>query len=152
MRLLPASGLAAAAMLTFLAAPAAASGGIGCEARDAAVVLDIGIGVSRGGGGFFNVSGALDIASADLPADLAALQLGDKLIHSWLDGDELKLQFYHERSEGDFATITLVVEAEATEEGTYGGTYSVAVFGIAPAPGSTVDTWSISGPVLCYVE
>lgn len=152
MRLPFATLLTAAAILPILVVPAVASGGIGCEARDGQVALDIGIGVSRGSGGFFNVSGALDIAGDDLPADLAALQLGDKLIHSWLDGDELKLQFYHERSDGDFASLTLVIEAEAIEEGTYGGTYSVAVFGVATALGGEVDTWSISGPILCYVE
>jgi hypothetical protein len=151
-RLVFSTGLAAVAMLPFFTGPAPASGGIGCEARDARVALDIGIGMTRGSGGFFSVAGMLDVTSTDLPADLASLALDDKLIHSWVDGEELKLHFYHERSDGDFASLSLVIEAEAMEEGAYAGTYVVTAFGVVPAGGSAVDTWSIAGSVVCYAE
>jgi hypothetical protein len=151
-RFAPLAALTTIAVLALQSAPASASGGIGCEARDARVALDIGIGVTRGSGGFFSVAGTLEITSTDLPGDLASLALGDLLIHSWLDGEELKLQFYHERNEGEFASLDLLIEAERIDEGTYAGPYVVTVFGVDAASGSTGDTWSVEGSVLCYVE
>lgn len=152
MHVAPLTILSAITVLAFQGLPASASGGIGCEARDARVALDVGIGVTRGSGGFFNVAGTLEITGTGLPRDLASLMLGDLLIHSWLDGEELKLQFYHERSDGEFASLDLVVEAEAIDEGTYGGRYVVSVFGVDLTGADAGDPWSIEGPVLCYVE
>ena len=42
-----------------------------------------------------------------VPDDLRNLPLDGMLIHSWLDGDEVKLQFYFERQDGEFASIDL---------------------------------------------
>lgn len=142
----------AAAILAASVAPGFASGGIDCEVRDTAVTLDIGIGMTRSGGGFFNVDAQLAIANADLPADMRTVVLDEALVHDWIDADELKLHFHYERATGDFMSLDLVIEAEAVEEGLFSGDYVVSVFGVAPPVGDTTDTWSISGPVVCAVE
>ena len=49
---------------------------------------------------------------AGISDDLRNLPLDGMLIHSWLDGDEVKLQFYFERQDGEFASIDLTVETE----------------------------------------
>jgi len=144
--------LVAAAILAASAAPGLASGGIGCEVRDATVTLDVGIGMSRSGGGFFNVAARLAIASTDLPADLRSVVLDEALIHDWIDADELKLHFHQERAAGDFMSLDLVIEAEAVEEGLFAGDYVVSVFGVAPPAGDDTDTWSVKGTVVCTVE
>lgn len=151
-RLFPASLVAAAVLLPVHVVPAAASGGIGCQVRDAGVTLDVGIGMARSGGGFFNVDARLAIASTDLPADMRSLVLDEALVHDWLDADELKLHFHHERAAGDFMSLDLVIEAEAVEEGLFAGDYVVSVFGVAPPVGDSTDTWSVKGTVVCFVE
>src|SRR5215207_8605684 len=76
-------------------APAAATGGLGCEAEDANLKFDVDTGVTRGmGGPFLNFHAALDIAMAGVPDDLRKLALDDAMTHSWLDGKEVKLQFH----------------------------------------------------------
>ena len=151
LRFLAASVLAAA-LLPALALPAAASGGIGCEIRDGQVSLDLAIGMTRGSGGFYSIDGTLALAAASLPADFRSLALDERLIHSWIDGGELKLHFYHEREAGAFMSLDLVIEAEAVEDGLYAGDYAVSVFGLAPSPGAETDTWSVTGTVVCLVE
>lgn len=127
--------------------PAAASGGIGCEAEDASVKFSAESGVSRGmGGAFFNLKASLDIAMEGVPADLRKLTLDDALTHSWLDGDELKLQFYVERQEGDFASVDFIVETTTIEEGSTAGTYVLTVYG------SGAEALSAEGRVSCIVE
>lgn len=144
--------LIAAAILAASILPAGASGGVGCDAGDETVTLTLGIGMTRGSGGFFSIDGNLDIADPAVPADLRSLSLDDKLIHSWVDGDVLKLQFYTERYEGEFAYLNLTIEADAKDEGSYPGTYSLTVF--APQPGDDPEAapWTASGPVDCMVE
>jgi hypothetical protein len=150
MRLVP---IAAAAILAAASVPAAASGGVGCEARDAHVDFKVDTAVSRGmGGQFFEFHASLAIALDGVPDDLRKLTLDEALTHSWLDGEELKLHFYVERPEGDFASLDFLVETERVEEGTYRGRYALNVFSsetpYAPEP---VES-SAAGEVVCYVE
>lgn len=145
--------LAAVAILLAAWAPAAASGGLGCEAKDAHVDFAVDTAVTRGmGGPFFNFKAALAITVDGVPDDLRRLALDEALTHSWLDGKELKLQFYVERQEGDFASVDFVVEAAMVEEGLYRGGYVLTVF--APESPAASDTGQVSatGAVVCYVE
>jgi hypothetical protein len=147
--------LPVAALVTAFAGvtPAAASGGLACEARDANVSFTVDTAVSRGmGGAFFEFHAALDIMMDETPDDLRKLALDEALTHSWLDGKDLKLQFYFERPEGDFASIDFVVEAAMVEEGEYRGGYVLTVVTpetpYAPDPSER----SATGVVVCYVE
>ena len=142
----------AAAIVAASVTPGLASGGIGCQVRDAGVTLDVDIGMARSGGGFFDVDASIAIESTDLPADMRSLVLDEALVHDWLDADELKLHFHHERAAGEFMSLDLVIEAEAVEEGLFAGGYVVSVFGVAPPAGDATDTWSVEGTVVCFVE
>jgi hypothetical protein len=131
--------------------PAAASGGLWCDAKDASITFAASTGVTRGTGAFFQLKGTLDVAIAGIPDDLRNLTLDGMLIHSWLDEDEAKLQFYFERQDGEFASIDFTVETEMVEEGEYRGEYLLTVFESRPAepePGQ----WSAKGPVSCGAE
>jgi hypothetical protein len=133
--------------------PAAASGGIGCEASDQSLTFEVGIGVSRGtGGAFFNLKATLDIAMEGVPEDLKHLTLDDALVHSWLDADELRLQFYTERQEGDFASVDFTVETRSAEEGSTAGEYILTVFETRSGQEPDMETWSAQGRVTCIVE
>jgi hypothetical protein len=150
MRLVP---IVTAAILAASSVPADASGGLGCEAKDASVSFEVDAGVTRGmGGPFLNFRATLAVAIDRVPDDLRELTLDDALTHSWLDGEEVKLQFYVERQEGDFASVDFVIEAMMVEEGLYRGGYVLNVFSsetpYAPEP---VET-SAAGEVICYVE
>ncbi len=145
--------IVAAAILVAASVPAAASGGIGCEATDALLDFKVGTAVSRGmGGRFFEFHATLAIALDGVPDDLRKLTLDEALTHSWLDGKELKLQFYIERQEGDFASVDFVVEAARVEEGEYRGGYMLTVITpetpYAPDPVARTAT----GAVVCFVE
>jgi hypothetical protein len=147
--------LAFAVFVTILAAagPAAATGGLGCEAKDANVAFAVDTAVTRGmGGAFFEFHATLDVMMDGVPDDLRKLALDEALTHSWLDGREVKLQFYFERPEGSFASLDFLVEAESVEEGLYRGRYVLDVFSsetpYAPEPVESTAT----GAVVCYVE
>lgn len=144
--------LIALAAVIAASVPAAASGGLGCEAEDANLRFSIDTAVSRGmGGAFFNLRASLDIAVEGVPDDLRKLTLDDALTHSWLDGDEVKLQFYVEREEGDFASVDFTVETRAAgEDGEHRGDYALTVF--AAGSGGDPQTLSAQGAVACMVE
>ena len=141
------TAIALAALIAAMA-PASASGGLWCNAKDLNLEFHVETGVSRGvGGGFFNLRGSLDIAMQGVPEDLRKLSLDNALVHSWLDGDEAKLQFYFERAEGDFASVDFVVETKVIEEGAYAGEYLLTAFA---SPHS--EPLSAQGRVDCGAE
>ena len=105
------------------AVPASASGGLWCDAEDQSLKFEASTGVTRGTGAFFQFKGMLEVKLDGVPEDLRNLPLDGMLIHSWLDADEAKLQFYFERRDGEFASVDLTVETERVEEGEYRGEY-----------------------------
>lgn len=150
MRLLPISVLFS---VLLAAVPAVASGGLDCAAQDANVDFQVSTAVTRGmGGPFFNFKASLALSLAGVPDDLKALTLDDRLVHSWLDRDEVKLEFYVERQEGEFASVSFVIETTAVDEGEYRGTYRLDVF--APQSPAATETGEIeaTGAIVCYAE
>ncbi len=133
------------------AVPAAASGGLWCDAEDQSLKFEASTGVTRGTGAFFQFKGTLDVKMAGVPDDLRNLPLDGMLIHSWLDADEAKLQFYFERAEGEFASVDLTVETEGVEEGEYRGDYALTVFE-SRAGEPELATWTAQGKVSCGAE
>lgn len=132
--------------------PAVASGGLGCDADDLSLKFSTEIAMTRGSGGFFNVRAALDVAMEGVPDDLRKLTLDDALVHSWLDDDEVKLLFYVEREDGQFATVDFVVETSRVREGEYRGDYILTIFELRPDTESGFAAWAAQGYVLCLVE
>jgi hypothetical protein len=110
--------------------PAAASGGLHCGADDAAVAFSVQGGLTRGTGALFNFRGEIKLRLAGAPDDFRALTLDSSdLIQRWLDDKELKLHIYHERREGPYGAVTLLVEtrADPDDEGNYHGNYVLTV-------------------------
>jgi len=142
-----------AAALTASATPAAATGGFGCETADPSVTFSAEASMSRGMGGvFIDFTASLAIALDGVPDDMRHLTLDGALTHSWIDGKALKLQFYTERQAEPFASLDFVVETEAVEEGTYRGSYSLAVFAVPSDHDTDRDMWMAEGAVTCFVE
>ena len=141
----------ALAVLIAAVAPAAASGGLWCDAKDANVTFEATAGVTRGTGAFFQLKGTLDVAIEEIPEDLRNLPLDGMLIHSWLDGDEVKLQFYFERQDGEFASIDLTVETEMVDEGEYRGGYVLTILESRPSE-PELGQWSAQGEATCGDE
>jgi hypothetical protein len=136
-----------------LATPALATGGFGCTAEDANLTFNADAAMSRGMGGMIiNLTASVAIGMEGIPADFRSLTLDDALTHSWVDGDELKLQFYAERQAEPFASLDLTVETKIVEEGAYRGTYALAVFAEPPESDPDRDMWLAEGVVTCFVE
>jgi hypothetical protein len=135
------------------ATPALATGGFGCSAEDDSVSFHADAEMSRGMGGvIINFSASLAISLDGVPEDMRRLSLDQAMTHSWIDGDELKLQFYTERQAEPFASVDFTVETKMIEEGEYRGTYALAVFAEPPESDPDHDMWLAEGDVTCFVE
>jgi hypothetical protein len=140
------------ALLVVTPVPVAASGGIGCEAKDQNLAFDTQIGTTRGSGGFYSIRTALDVALPGIPDDLRKLTLENALLHSWVDGDEIKLHFYVEREEGPFASLDFVVETTMVEEGDYRGGYVLTVYEAQDDMDPDLGRWTAEGSIDCMAE
>jgi len=135
--------------------PAAASGGLGCEAKDNKVEFSVSAGVTRGmGSPIFSFDGKVDIKDKSVAADLrqTAFQM-DHVAQYWLDGKELRLDLYRER-EGDkphgYVELVLYTKALGDELG-YAGRYELIVYdGVDDT--SEAKEAKFSGKVECTVE
>lgn len=141
--------------LTLFAAPAAhASGGLWCNVDDANLKLDVESGVTHGmGSPFFSFKAAGELKGKDVATDFQKLTLDDKLVHSWLDGDEVRLLFYTERTDGEFGSVQITIETvmAADEEG-YEGTYQVSYFEGTRQKGEEDGFRRFEGKLTCGVE
>lgn len=137
------------------AVPVQASGGLWCDAADSDIKLEIKTGVTRGmGGPFFDFTGSLDVMAQGIAPEFRKIDLKDKLIHSWLDGDEAKLEFYTEKDGSDRVdqfSITLETEALPDTDGEYAGTYKIWTYG-PPAPGTDEGRLELTGNVTCGAD
>ncbi len=135
--------------------PARASGGLWCDAADSSIKLEVRSGVTRGmGGPFFDFQGGIEVLAPGIVPAFRKLDLKDKLIHSWLDGDEAKLEFYHEADAGDRVDqFSLVIETEALPDtdGEYAGTYRIVAYG-PPAAGTEEGRLELTGKATCGAD
>jgi len=122
-------GLAVVASLFAGAIPAAASGGLSCNAEDQSVKIVIESGVTRGmGSPIFNFRGVLEVLEKGVADDLRRTEFtGEDLAQYWLDAKSLKLLIYRERT-GDkpHGYVELTIETQpGDDEGTYDGPYQL---------------------------
>ena len=133
--------------------PAAASGGFSCMAGDESLRFAAESGLSRGMGGvFLNFRARLDITLEGISEELKSLTLDEALTHSWIDGDELKLQFYHEAPDEPFRSVDFVIETAAVDEGAYRGHYTLTIFETTSSDDADGEMWTAEGYVTCYAE
>jgi hypothetical protein len=147
--------LAAGFLLAVAVSPAQASGGLWCDVADSSIKLEVKTGVTRGmGGPFFDFTGHVEVMAKGIAPSFTKIDLKDKLTHSWLDGGEAKLEFYHEvDSAGRVDQFSLVIETEALpdSDGEYEGTYRIWSYGPA-APGNDEGRIELSGKVTCGAD
>jgi hypothetical protein len=142
-------------LLAAAVVPAQASGGLWCDATDSNIKLEVRSGVTRGmGGPFFDFQGGVEVMARGIAPAFHKLDLRDKLTHSWLDGDEAKLEFYHEVDGAESVDqFSLIIETEALPDtdGEYAGTYKMTSSG-PPSPGSDQGHLELTGIVTCGAD
>ncbi|NJM29355.1 MAG: hypothetical protein HC855_03880 [Rhizobiales bacterium] len=144
---------AALACLPLLALPARATGGLGCSIDDANLKLTADTAVSRGmGGQFINFTASAEILAKEAPEDMRKLTLDKALIHHWYTGREIKLSFYSERNDNNFASIDIAIETTlpegAEEDADFQGTYDLSIFA-APQGGGDAAATVYTGKATC---
>ena len=140
------------ALMSVLTMPALASGGLSCETQGGAATVMVESGVTRGmGSPVFNFRASVDIADLSVAEDLRKLEFGDEhLAQYWLDGEELKMVIYRERTgEAPHGYVEIVMRTAAGEEGSYEGSYTLNAFDMTDGEGKTV---TFDGTVSCFVE
>ncbi|MCO5080374.1 MAG: hypothetical protein M9955_01810 [Rhizobiaceae bacterium] len=146
--------IAAIAILSSIV-PAAASGGLGCTAKDKKVAFELNAGITRGmGSPIFSFDGKVEIRDKGVAADLrkTAFKM-DHVAQYWLDGKELRLDLYRER-EGSkphgYVELVLYTKAKG-DENEYAGTYELIVYDTV---GDNVQAKQakFKGKVGCFVE
>jgi hypothetical protein len=138
--------------MSFVAMPAVASGGLSCESEGGAATIVVESGVTRGmGSPVFNFRASVDIDDLSVAADLRMLEFDDEhLAQYWLDGEELKMVIYRERTgDAPHGYVEIVMRTTAGEEGSYDGSYALTVFDVTGGEGKTV---TLDGSVSCFVE
>lgn len=133
--------------------PAAATGGFSCLAGDQSLSFKAEAATSRGMGGvILDLRASIAVKLEGISDDLRKVALDGALTHSWIDGDELKLQFYHERSVEPFGSLDLVVETAAVDEGAYRGHYALTIFDTPASEEADREMWTAEGYATCYAE
>ena len=137
---------------------ALASGGLDCSAEDKAVKLSVGSGVTHGmGGPTFNFHGELELRSKSVAEDLRKLTFDDtNRPQYWLDGKELRLLLYKEReAEKKFGSVEVEIRTKAVgepDEGTYNGSYKIAVYDGGEDGSGEGESATFTGKVSCFAE
>lgn len=124
-----------------------------CAADDKSVSFEAHSVVSHGlAEGFGNFSAVLSVKATGVPPDLAKLELDSAaLAHHWLYRKELKLRLYHERAEGDHASVDMVIETRGKgEDGDFAGRYLLTIFQ-AGKDGASDKPLTFRGRVTCSV-
>lgn len=145
-------------LLAAAAAPAFASGGLDCSAEDRKVKLSVSSGVTRGmGGPTFNFHAELELRGKTFAEDLSKLSFdGGNRPQYWLDGKELRLLLYKEReADKPFGSVEVEIRTRAAgdpDEGTYKGSYSIAVYDGGEDGTGEDKTATFTGKVNCFAE
>jgi len=132
-------------------APAEASGGLGCTAKDTRAKIDLNAGITRGmGSPIFSFNGSFEATDSKIPADLRKVKFNlGNVAQYWLDGDTLRLVLYWERSGEPFGSTQLTVLAKPKgDEGEFAGTFAAEIY---DGKGNG-KTYTINGRIGCFVE
>lgn len=126
--------LLVAAFLT-LPVQAWATGDLGCEIKDQNLTFDFNTLINRGTGLFLGGETRFETARPEVQQQLRKLdQTKLQLVHSWYEGNEIRLLFYaeHQDDQVDFASVTLTVLTATNANDDYVGTYTLTVNGSQP--------------------
>lgn len=133
MRKIIKAALASAFLL--LPVPAWATGDLGCEIDDRNLKFDFMTLMNRGSGLFLGGTTRFETARPELPPELRKLdETRLRLVHSWYEGDEIRLLFYaeHQDEKIDFASVTLTIMTATDANDDYVGSYTLTVGGPRP--------------------
>ncbi|HTV68327.1 MAG TPA: hypothetical protein VMF90_07305 [Rhizobiaceae bacterium] len=127
---------------------ASTTGGLNCHAEDETVTYELRAGITRGlGSPAFNFNGRLTIAKGVPEAFRTTIFEAQDLTMYWLDEMRLMLRVHRERRDPN-GSVEIEVMTQVSEEGVYGGQYTITVDGAVPG-GEPVK---IIGTNTCWVE
>lgn len=120
--------------IVLFAAPmeARATGDLGCEIDDQNLKFDFTTLINRGTGLFLGGESRFETARAEVAEPLRKLDQSKlQLIHSWYEGDEIRLLFYaeHQDDEVDFASVRLTIVTATDPNDDYVGSYTLTIDG-----------------------
>ena len=124
-----------AAAFLILPVQAWATGDLGCEIKDQNLTFDFNTLINRGTGLFLGGETRFEAARPEVQQQLRKLdQTKLQLVHSWYEGNEIRLLFYaeHQDDQVDFASVTLTVLTATDANDDYVGTYTLTVNGPQP--------------------
>lgn len=146
--------LAAIAILSGIV-PAAASGGIDCNAKDKKVEFNVHAGVTRGmGSPIFAFESTVEIKDKSIAEDLRKTSFTrEDVAQYWLDGKDLRLLLYRERT-GDkphgYVELVIYTKSAGDEIG-YDGSYELTVYD-GVGDNAEAKEAKFEGEVGCSVE
>lgn len=136
---------------------ALASGGLSCDSEeDAPARILIESGMTRGmGSPLFDFKGSVAIADKAIAEDLRKVTFDQEhLPQYWLDMTSLRLLLYRERV-GDkphgYVEIAIYTQPRDSEDGVYGGNYTITVFDMTGDTTGEGKTVKVEGPISCFV-
>lgn len=141
--------------IPLLAQPAHATASLSCEVDDTSMALTISGVISRGlGARIMNFAAEGKLKAPGVADDLRALKYEQEhLVHTWLDGKDLKLLVYRER-EGNrhgYVQITIETKLKPKSDGEYRGRYVAEVHDL-PEGASEGKTTKLRGAITCSAE
>lgn len=146
----------AACLAALAATPAAATGGLSCDASDKAVDLSVESGVTRGmGGPLLDFKASLSLKLKGVPEDLRKLEFAhEHLPHHWLGNRDIRLRLYREREGNALPHASVEVEILTRqvpkEEDSYRGTYAITVHVMPDDKAAEPRTLTARGRVACF--
>lgn len=121
-----------AALCLLVPVQAWATGDLGCEISDDNLKFDFNTLINRGTGLFLGGETRFETARPEVPSELRKLdQTRLHLVHSWYEGDEIRLLFYaeHQDDKVDFASVKLTIITAADANDDFVGSYVLTVDG-----------------------
>ena len=134
---------------------AQASGGFWCKVEDQILTFSVKASAPRSGGPLVSLESTLQVLDKAAPKELRAFRFKrEDLTQHWLDGREggsLKLRFQRQGSaKASFEDVRLIIDAPATDEGSFEGRYSLTVHRRGSA--APTDPFEASGSVSCSAD
>jgi hypothetical protein len=134
---------------------AQAGGGFWCRAEDGGLTFSVKASAPRSGGPLVSLESTLQVLDKAAPKELRAFRFKrEDLTQHWLDGREggsLKLRFQRQGSaKASFEDVRLIVDAPATDEGSFEGRYTLTVHRKGSA--ETKDPFEASGSISCSAD
>jgi len=140
-------------LLALSSTGALATGGFGCEARDAAARIEISASTTRGMGfPVLSIDGSVELKGIAFGDDLRSTRFDAwSMLQYWVEDDELRFVAYIERHAEPHAYIKLVVRTKFDERDELVGRYEIEALDMAHPTGDEDGAVRMEGEIACVL-